>query len=388
MLEFHYIFLILIIFYFTTRPIIVFLHELGHAIPALLITKEKVSIYIGSYGDPSQSLKFTIGLLEIWFKYNPFNRKGGVCVPSGKIISINKKIIYILSGSITSVIIPLIMCYFTFLFDLSGIMKFLITAFLGFSVLHLLIDLIPSDKEIKLYNGKVVFNDGYALKTLLYYKNFPKEFTTAVELYTEKDFEAAGKIFNKIIDNGLKDGKIYQLAISCDLQIHKYEKAKILVDKFALLGTMDADDYSNAGLTYSKLGLHDKAVEFYDTSLEKNPKHLYSLNNKGYTLNLINRFEEAIVLFDKAIEIDNKFYYSYSNRGLSKIKLGRTDEGLKDIDDSLKIEENNSYAYRNLGIYHFDKGEKEKALELFMKAKELDPLTEMVDELISEVSNS
>ncbi len=46
-------------------PITVLLHELGHAIPALILTRQKVSIYIGSYGDPDKSLHFRIGLLEL-----------------------------------------------------------------------------------------------------------------------------------------------------------------------------------------------------------------------------------------------------------------------------------------------------------------------------------
>jgi len=51
-----------------TRQLSVFFHELGHAIPALVLTKEKVTIYIGSFGDPNKSLKIPIVPLTIFFR--------------------------------------------------------------------------------------------------------------------------------------------------------------------------------------------------------------------------------------------------------------------------------------------------------------------------------
>ncbi len=54
---------------FVLSPLVTLLHELGHAIPALLVTRKKVTIYIGSYGDPQKSLCFRVGLLEFYVRY-------------------------------------------------------------------------------------------------------------------------------------------------------------------------------------------------------------------------------------------------------------------------------------------------------------------------------
>ncbi|MBK8341854.1 MAG: M50 family metallopeptidase [Bacteroidetes bacterium] len=40
---------------FITRTFTVLFHELGHAIPAILMSKKAVTIYIGSYGDPKRA---------------------------------------------------------------------------------------------------------------------------------------------------------------------------------------------------------------------------------------------------------------------------------------------------------------------------------------------
>lgn len=382
-------FLILLFFaliVFITRPLTVLFHELGHAIPAILMTRQTVSIYIGSYGDPKKSIHFSIGLLDVWFKYNPFSWRLGLCVPSAQQISINKQIIYTLTGPLASFIMAVFACYFSFAYGLNGFLKFILIIFLGSSIFDLFVNFSPSNAPIKLFDGRLTYNDGYQLKQLFHYKRIPKQYEQAAELYNQQKFAESAIIFREILKNGIKDENIYRLAISSFMQVKDYHQAKELSDEFIIHGKLNSDDYVNAGISYSQVDLHDRALELYDKSLELNPGNKYSFNNKGYTLNLLNKFQEAILLFDKAIEIDETFAYSFNNRGLAKIKIGKVEEGLDDINYSLKLDENNSYSYRNLGIYHLDRGEYSKALDLFIKAKELDKTTHMIDTLITEAN--
>lgn len=384
-MQYFPIFLLLIIFLIlVARPLTVLFHELGHAIPAILLTRKKVSIYIGSYGDPKKSIKFNIGILEVYFRYNPFSWRLGLCVPSAKVISLNHQIIYTVAGPITSLIIAVIACYFTFTYDLHGFLKLFLVVFLGSAFFDLLINLIPIETPVKLYNGTVTYNDGYNLKRLFYYKHLPKEYTKAANLYNDHRYSEAAAMFDKMLSGGIKDENIYRLAISSYLQDKSYEKAIYLTEEFAQIDKMTSDDLSNMALAYAQFGLHEKAVKLYDESLRQNPDNIYALNNKGYALNILNRFKEAILFFDKAIELDKTFACSYNNRGLAKIKIGQTEEGLKDINYSFKLDKDNSYGYRNLGIYYLDKADYIEALQLFKKAKELDETTHLIDELIND----
>jgi tetratricopeptide (TPR) repeat protein len=365
-----------------TRPFTVLFHELGHAIPALLLTKERVTIYIGSYGDPSKSLNLNLGFLEIWFRFNPFAWRGGLCVPSAPNVSINRQIIYTLSGPLASFFIGCIACYLTFSFDLHGALKLFFVVFLGSTIFDLFVDLIPNKKRITLYSGSFAYNDGYSLQRLFYYKKFSKEYEQASHFYNQGRYADAAHLFNSILTKGFKDEHLFQLAIASYLQVGNYYCSKDLIDDLILRGNGTSDDYANAGFVYSQCELHNEALDFYDKSLQQNANNKLSLNNKGYTLNLLDRYAEAIPLFDKAIEIDKTFAYSYNNRGLSKIKIGKTNEGLEDIKQSFELDKDNSYAYRNLGIYHLDRGEFDEAYKLFIKSKELDPSTHMIDNLI------
>ena len=369
-------------------PFTVLFHELGHAIPALLMTKGKIAIYLGSYGDPNKSLHFNIGRLEFWSKYNPFTWRAGLCVPSSTDMSYNQRVLFILAGPFVSLIIALIACYITFTFNLHGSIKIILIIFLGSAIFDLYVNLKPSANPIALYDGTFAYNDGYRLKQLYYFKKLPATYETAAKLYNEEKYEEAGNLFHEMLNKGIKETDIYRLAITSFLQIGKFQLASIWLDEFTMADTLDADDFSNVALTYAHINDHQKALEYNNKALLLNPAHKYALNNKGYTLNLLNKFEEAIPLFDKAIEIDNHFAYAYNNRGLSKIKIGLQKEGLEDIRHALALDENNAYAYLNLGIYHLDRAEFAQALTLFEKAKCLDHTTHGINELIKQAEKA
>lgn len=368
------------------RPLTVLFHELGHAIPAILLTGEKVTIYIGSYGDPQKSIKLNFGVLVIFFRYNPFAWRLGLCVPSAKSISLNRQIIYTLAGPMASLLLSLIACYFTFAYNLHGFLKLFLIVFLCSAFVDLLVNLIPNETPTTLYDGSFAYNDGYSLQQLFYYRRLPKEYSAAADLFNEQKFGMAAVLFEELLAD-LKDEEIYRLAIGSYLQDKNYEKAKELSDAFLLLEKMNSDDFSNMGLSYSQLGFHAEALQLYDKSLQLNPANKYSLNNKGYTFNLMEKYAEAVSLFNKSIEIDKDFAYSYNNRGLAKIKSGQVNEGLQDIYHSLELDPDNSYAYLNMGIYHFDRRAFELALQNFRKAKELDSSTYLIDQYISDAEN-
>ena len=83
-MNFVFILLIFAATFLLARLLTVLLHELGHAIPAILLTQQQVTVYIGSYGDPKNTLKLNLGMMEIFFRYNFFAWRIGMCVSSAQ----------------------------------------------------------------------------------------------------------------------------------------------------------------------------------------------------------------------------------------------------------------------------------------------------------------
>jgi len=375
-------FFIIFILIVLIRGMVVILHELGHAIPAIILTKQQVSIYIGSYGEREKSINFTIGLLDVWISYKMQFWRNGLCSPSAKNISINKQVIYILCGPLCAMFLASLFLYFAISFELNDSFMLFGALFFVLSIVDFFGNLVPNDTPITLANGGHTINDGAQLIRLFKYKKFVNEHKGAVQLFNDKEYEKSTELLEYLLESGLREVHIYKMITQAYIQLKNYERARFWKDEYLRKFKLDSDDYSNAGLIFCRLHLNEEALLFFDQSLEINPVNIYSLNNKGFALMVLERYEESIHFFDKALEVDSNFAYSLSNRGLSKIKTGNLEDGLLDIQKSMQLDASNSYCYRNLGIYHFEIGEKEKAKELFLKSKEMDPETYLIDDLI------
>jgi hypothetical protein len=80
------------------------IHELGHAIPALLMTRDEVTIFIGSFGNPYDSFHVRIGRINFYCKYNPLLWYKGCCLCSDDYLSITQRIWFVAAGPITSIL--------------------------------------------------------------------------------------------------------------------------------------------------------------------------------------------------------------------------------------------------------------------------------------------
>lgn len=382
-----YLFLLLVFVVFL-RPISTLIHELGHGIPALLLTDGMVTLYLGSYGDPSESFKINMGRLEIFFRRNPFHWKIGLCKMHDEKVSINNQIFVTLMGPVMSLVLAIIVTYCVFFANLNDDFVVLLFFFGISTYFDFFANIIPKKNPIELHDGTVTYNDGQLILDLLNYKKLPPEYEEGINLYKEKKYVEAGEIFKMLLEKNHKQDYLYRLAISAYLGAHDYQNAKLVNEQFEEKNNnanFNTNDYNRSGLLKSYLKDFNEGLKDYDKSLEFNPDNCLTINNRGYTYNLMGEYEKAIADFDKAIELEPEHAYPYNNRGLAKIKLGKTEEGLKDIEKSMSLDKDNSYAHMNLGIYYFDIGNYSKALEKFNLALELDKNTYEIKERILEV---
>ena len=377
--------IILSITVLTIRSITVFIHELGHAIPALLLAKGKIDVYIGSYGDPEKSLILKLGRFKIFFKYNPFLWSQGLCSYTDlKFSPFLSAFIITLGGPLFSLLFGVLTCLYIYSYSDDPKMMFLGVLILISSLLDFYVNIVPDKHPIRLFNGDLVFNDGAQIKQLLRYRTYAEEYIIANKHFNNKEFEIAAEFYLDLVNKGIKDHSIFQLAISSLLNHKAYQQAISVFEKEKEHYTLDWIDYYHAGIAYSQSDRGKESVEYYTKSIELNINNPHALNNRGFQYNLLGAYQKAIADFDKVIEIDQDHAYALNNRGHAKIELGMEEEGLKDIEDSIQLDDQNSYTYRNYGIYYLKKGQKEKALKDFQKAYDLDPDTYEILELIKQ----
>jgi tetratricopeptide (TPR) repeat protein len=367
---------------FGIRLLTVSLHELGHAIPAILFSKEKVTIYIGSLGNKESAFHFNIGLLEVWFHYNPISWKAGLCKPHGAAMSINQQIIYVICGPVASMLIAISVLVLTQLYQFSESVNFFLLILFLSAFMDLISTLIPSSRSIQLYNGDIVGNDGQTLKRLFYLRKLPDTFNQANLHYNSKSYFEAASLYRELLNMGLQHEHIFRQALISNCLANNYKTAKEIADQFLLFGNLEANDFVTIAVIFGKNDLYDDCIEFNNQALKIDQLNKYALNNKGFVLNVLEKYEEAIPLFNKAIKTNPQFASAYEGRGLARIKTNKLEEGLSDIHYAIELDKDSAYAYRNLGIYYSDINNYNEALELFRKAKTLDHTVHLIDELI------
>jgi tetratricopeptide (TPR) repeat protein len=372
-----------------TLPFIILFHELGHAIPAMLFTSERTLIYVGSYGNTDQSCRIQIGRLGILIKYNPFRfKRAGFCIYTTDSLSNWQHIIIVISGSLFSVILTFIICYIVFFFNLHGALKVITFFAICFSIVELYNNLRP--RCIIDSNGEKHISDGAILRLLISKKKYDNKYAEAITEYENNKFDKAAVLFRELLDKGYEHihANIYTLLIDSYIALLEIEKAHLLQQEFKTRYELDSIDYYLLAYTSSSLGFETLSNEYCEKSLELDPDNTAALNMKGYSLIVNKQYTAAITLLDKAILLAPNFAYAYNNRGHAKIETGAPEEGLKDIQQAIKLDKDNAYAYRNLGIYHLAKNDPITALSQFLKAKEMNNNTHLIDEYIQQATTS
>jgi tetratricopeptide (TPR) repeat protein len=85
-------------------------------------------------------------------------------------------------------------------------------------------------------------------------------------------------------------------------------------------------------------GQYERAVEEFNTALNKNPDHIQAHLGLAVTYMQLGRYEEAIKYFNRAIEIDPTLAVAYADRGILYDRMGKYSLALRDYKRALELE--------------------------------------------------
>jgi hypothetical protein len=147
------------------------LHELGHAIPALLMTRDEVTIYIGSIGSPYNSFHLTIGRLEFYCKYNPLLWYKGCCLCSDDYLSIDQRIWFVAGGPIASLLETVGTWLLISNLQQEGFFRVVFGSIFVISIGATAYSLFPNPAPRYTSSGYTVYSDTYQIFRLIRMKN-------------------------------------------------------------------------------------------------------------------------------------------------------------------------------------------------------------------------
>jgi Tfp pilus assembly protein PilF len=386
-MDFGIFFIILFfIFIHLFRGFTIFLHELGHALPAIYFTKEKVEVYVGSFGERTDTIHLKMGLLECWIKKGALDR--GLCVPSSKNLTIDQQILFTLMGPVVTIVCMLVFgalaIWVKTPYALNAICSFL--WFITF--MDALRSLIPSKRPILMANDGITYNDGQLLRNLFNHKRLNSKFKEVEIATNQKDYERAGDLLLGAIPKAKNKTELYRYAASLFTEGKHLEKAAISFTGLEKEGGMDANDYNNAGLICAYLQQYEKALTYFEKAVALQADHNLALTNRAFTHLMLEHYDTANSLFDQLFQKDPENAYLLTNRGLAAAKSGRPVDGLQDMQRALQMDPEESYAHRNLGIYFLDQGNGIEALKYLKTAHKINPQTHLIDKLLEKAEAS
>ncbi|TFF33592.1 site-2 protease family protein [Mucilaginibacter psychrotolerans] len=362
------------------RFVIILLHELGHALPALYFTRGPVTVYIGSYGE-DEGPKIRLGHLTIRIKPRlSYLRAGGMCkheaVPSAW-----QNIVIIVAGPVITFLIALLLFPFVLYDGLHGSLKIVIVLFFFAALISLVHSLYPRKLE---YNAEL-YSDGQLIANVLKLKTANKYLFKAAAFFEHDQFRETLAELDKI-DKRYLNEYIASLYIQCYVELKQFGKLTEFKEKYMNAGLMASlTSYNAINLSFANIQLKEypEALALLNKAIDLDDESYYAYNNRGFVHNLLGNYASAKADLDKACKLDPNAAYSVTNRAYANIKLGLMDEALVDINRSMELNEHNAYIYLVQGMYQLETGRPGEALANFEKAKNMEATTVLVDDYIA-----
>jgi tetratricopeptide (TPR) repeat protein len=275
-----------------SRPITTFIHEMGHAIPALLFTKEPVVIYVGSYGDISNSTTTTLGRLSIIFKFHLRDWQLGLCRHQ-RAATLWQELLIILGGPLFSLLTAVVAMRWLPVYQSDQYIAFAIGIFLTSGILDFFVNIIPASKPLQMYDGGIAYNDGAQFVQLLKTSRYPEVYFDGIQLLNEgRETEGLEKL-KAAIEQGVHDLSVYQLAMAIVTANYPVEEVMAFHENYGSFFKLSSADYVAMGQLYQQENLDNKAIRYYSEAIKLEYTNVKALTLRGNLLLEIGRYQEG-----------------------------------------------------------------------------------------------
>jgi len=131
--------------------------------------------------------------------------------------------------------------------------------------------------------------------------------------------------------------------------------------------------YLKKGNSFLNVSNYDKAIFYYQKTLELNPNHPDPWLNKGVIYYQLKRYDEALSHYDKAIALKPDYAEAFFNKGVIYYQLKRYDEALSHYDKAIALKPDYAEAFfYKAHIFSLSKRFSE-AIATYLKAIQIDP---------------
>jgi pentatricopeptide repeat protein len=178
----------------------------------------------------------------------------------------------------------------------------------------------------------------------------------------------------KVLPNDFRFYLLQGLALT---RMEKQEEAVKPLEKAYELNPKDLNTLSTLALTLDGLQRYPRSDSLYEEGLKQDPKSALLLNNYGYSLAERGlQLQRTLEMAKQAITIEPENSAYLDTYGWILFKLKNYEEAAIYIEKSIASGKTSSVVHEHLGDVYEKLGQKEKAVELWKKAFEMDSKNE------------
>ena len=196
------------------------------------------------------------------------------------------------------------------------------------------------------------------------------------------DYDSGLVYLNKAIDLDLKYaaywesfGDFLYRAKKFDESITAYTRTLEYYPNNDSLRDKIVESLLQKGNRFHHKGEFKQAEAVYDEAINlssgKHPSLIHLYNNKGSALKNLGKYEAAMICYDKALDMNPDYVESLYNKGELLEHFGKVDSALLYYGNIIKKYPQFDKAYHRMSNLLFSMGEKEKAMSVLEKARQL-----------------
>ena len=190
-------------------------------------------------------------------------------------------------------------------------------------------------------------------------------------LFSKEQFENALTELEPLLASGVEAEWVNTFSGLCHSKLGEHEKALNFFNK-SLEAQETFDAFLNRGNTLKQLGRLDDAAEDYRAAIKINGKAPEAWNNLGVVLMDQSSFSEAIRNFDQAVKLSPNYVDAFLNKGNALLAVKSFDHAFHLFQKLSDTSKNVPRVWLNFSFYFRETGDLKAALDCLERALALD----------------
>lgn len=214
--------------------------------------------------------------------------------------------------------------------------------------------------------------------------NYAINFILGLSLAQQSKNEEAVKYLKKAVALNPTDVNTLSAYAYTLNQLKQDEEAILYLNKALSIDPNDVNVMGTLALIYNAQKVFEKSDSLYEKALEIKPDDPLINNNYAYSLSTRGiQLDRALKMVNLALEKDSLNTAYLDTKGWILYQLGRYDEAKYFISKAVELGTKSAVIIDHLGDVEFKLGNKEKAIELWKEALQLDPAKKEIEEKIN-----